>query len=110
MPDEKRRKVDIGEFDAKDREIVKWVAQVLGYDVSIFGQRIRQQIKGLTRAGVSKQKWAGMYDEPKMLKGWTMVDNLDYKKYITSKHKIADDGPVELPTNGIIHTKKSKKN
>ncbi len=77
---------------------------------SITDNSTIEDTKGLERAGVSKQKWAGMYDKPKMLKGWTMVDNLDYKKYITSKHKIADDGPVELPTKGLVHTKKAKKN
>jgi|TARA_R100000789_G_scaffold54871_1_gene53591 hypothetical protein len=62
MPDEKRRKVDIGEFDAKDREVIRWVAQVLGYDIQIFGQRIRQQIEGLASAGVSKQSIARLLD------------------------------------------------
>ena len=62
MSDEKRGNVDINDFDTRDREVVRWVAQILGYDIEIFGQRIRQQIEGLANAGVSEQSIARLLD------------------------------------------------
>jgi len=62
MPNEKRRETDISKLDTQDRRIIRWIAEILGFDAQILGQRIRQQIERLGNAGVTKQSIARLLD------------------------------------------------
>ena len=60
MPDEKDR---FGKLDKRDREIVRWVSEILGWEIQVFDARIRQQAEILRRAGVSEQSITGLLSQ-----------------------------------------------
>ena len=60
MPNEKDR---FGKLDKRDREIVRWVSEMLGWEIQVFNARIRQQAEVLRRAGVSEQSIVGFLSQ-----------------------------------------------
>ena len=60
MPDDKDR---FRKLDKRDREIVRWVSEMLGWEIQVFNARIRQQAEVLRRAGVSEQSIVGFLSQ-----------------------------------------------
>ena len=60
MPDEKDR---FRKLDKRDREIVRWVSEILVWEIQVFDARVRQQAEILRRAGVSEQSIVGLLNQ-----------------------------------------------